>query len=63
MTKKIDAIIRMPEHVGTRTVDPNNCRHVEVCEGRLVIFWAYDNAQDIVRFRAFKTHKDAFGYR
>ena len=61
--KKIQAIIRMPNRVGTPTVDPRDNRHVEVCSGRYVIFWKYDQGSDTVEFLAFKSHKKAFGYR
>lgn len=59
--KKIKAIMKRPETIGKQTVRPRYCRHVDVCNGRLVIFWEYSNNTDTVRFLAFKTHKDAFG--
>lgn len=58
--RKIRVIIDNPMSAGRPTANPANCRHVDICRGRLVIFWAYDPRMDIVHFLRFETHKRAF---
>ncbi|MCI4333606.1 MAG: hypothetical protein L3K01_07820 [Thermoplasmata archaeon] len=60
VNSKIAVIIDHPESIGRRTVNPADCRHVDVCHGRLVIFWDYDVNSDTVRFLKFETHKRSF---